>query len=99
MDAPGALSSEEDKFIYATSTTSSSGPWRWIPLGVVGPFAFFLSGPLPVALLVCYLFYLRRVRFVMKNTFRGPPRGRVVALRVFSKTFPGTCSSGLSLGT
>ena len=33
--------SEEDKFIYATSTTSSSGPWRWIPLGVVGPFAFF----------------------------------------------------------
>ena len=33
--------SEEDKFTYATSSTSSSGPWRWIPLGVVGPFVFF----------------------------------------------------------
>ena len=32
--------SEEDKFIYATPTTSSSGHRRWIPLGVVGPFVF-----------------------------------------------------------
>ena len=36
--------SEEDKFTYATSLTSSSGPWRWIPLGVVGPFVFFFVG-------------------------------------------------------
>ena len=26
---------EEDKFIYATTRTASSGPWRWIPPGVV----------------------------------------------------------------
>ena len=33
---------------------------------------------------------VRRVRFVMKYTIRGPPRGCVVALRVFSRSFPGT---------
>ena len=32
---------EEDKHRYATSMSVSSGPWRWIPLGVVGPFVFF----------------------------------------------------------
>ena len=26
---------EEDKLIYATTRTASSGPWRWIPPGVV----------------------------------------------------------------
>ena len=31
---------EEDKHWYATSMSVSSGPWRWIPLGVVGPFVF-----------------------------------------------------------
>ena len=31
---------EEDKHRYATSMSVSSGPWRWIPLGVVGHFVF-----------------------------------------------------------
>ena len=26
---------EEDKLIYATTGTASSGPWRWIPPGIV----------------------------------------------------------------
>ena len=49
--------SEEDKFVYATSTTSSSGPWRWIPLGVVGHFAFFFE----VHFLLLFLFVLSSV--------------------------------------
>ena len=46
--------SEEDKFVHATSTTSSSGPWRWIPLGAVGHFAFFFV----VHFLLLFLFVL-----------------------------------------
>ena len=42
--------SEEDKFVHATSTTSS----RWIPLGAVGHFAFFFV----VHFLLLFLFVL-----------------------------------------
>ena len=64
---------EEDKLVYATRRTASSGQWRWIPPGVVvGCKVSALFPGLPVFRPLCP-HKLLPLRYVHDYMFQGPP--------------------------
>ena len=88
---------EEDKLIYATTGTASSGPWRWISAGSCGRLRSLLLLPRASRSRPRGPHEVLPLRYVDDYLFRGPPCGHMAAMKVSSCSPLRTSSSPLCL--